>query len=185
MSFADASSRSPAGVEHQTLADPQEERGAEARLDAAQLMAECGLRQVQPVARARETPDVGDCGHQLQMADLEIHPHETSSSSLRRQRVSLMCTRAEAWAAADCGMRNRSVRVAERLKALGTEQRTRDGLTTVPAGNGSVGTRSSGRAPRRRFWTLPTPASRCRGWRRAPGRGTGRCARATCAARPP
>ena len=67
--------------QHEALADPQEQRRAEARLDAAQLMAERGLRQVQPVAGAREAPGLGDRGHQLQMADFEIHAHETTSSS--------------------------------------------------------------------------------------------------------
>ena len=44
------------GREHEPLADAQEERGAQPRFDAAQLVAERGLRQVQPVAGAREAP---------------------------------------------------------------------------------------------------------------------------------
>ena len=67
--------------QHQPLADAQEQRGAEPRLDAAQLVAERGLRQVQPVAGARQAAHVGDRGDQLQVPDFEIHAHEGTSSS--------------------------------------------------------------------------------------------------------
>ena len=67
--------------EHQALADPQEQRRAEPRLDVAQLMAERRLREMQPIAGARQAADVGDGGHQLQVTDLEIHAHERTSSS--------------------------------------------------------------------------------------------------------
>ena len=59
--------------QHQTLADPQKERGAEALFDVAELMAERRLREVKAIAGPGEAADVGDRGDQLQMADFEIH----------------------------------------------------------------------------------------------------------------
>ena len=67
--------------QHQALADAQEERGAEPRLDVAQLVAERRLRQVQPVAGAGQAAHVGDRGDELQVPDFEIHAHENTSSS--------------------------------------------------------------------------------------------------------
>ena len=69
------------GREHQTLADAQEERRAQPRFDAAELVAERRLGQVQPVAGARQAAHVRDGGDQLQMPDFEIHTHENTSSS--------------------------------------------------------------------------------------------------------
>jgi hypothetical protein len=59
--------------QHQTFADPQKERGAEALLDVAELMAERRLREVKAIAGPGKAPDVGDRGDQLQVSDLEIH----------------------------------------------------------------------------------------------------------------
>ena len=59
--------------QHQPLADAQEQRRAEPRLDVAQLVAERRLGEVQPIAGAGQAADVGDRGDQLQVADFEIH----------------------------------------------------------------------------------------------------------------
>ena len=64
------------GGQHQPLADAQEQRGAEARLDAAQLMAERRLREMELIAGARQAADLRDGGDQLQVANLKIHSHE-------------------------------------------------------------------------------------------------------------
>jgi len=69
------------GREHEALADAQKQRRPEPRFDVAQLVAERRLREMQPIARAREAADVGDRGDELQVADLEIHAHEATSSS--------------------------------------------------------------------------------------------------------
>ena len=61
------------GREHEPLADAQEQRRAQARLDVAQLVAERRLREMQPIAGAREAADVGHGGDELQVPDLEIH----------------------------------------------------------------------------------------------------------------
>ena len=67
--------------QHQALADAQEQRGAEARLDVAQLVAERRLGQVQLIAGAGQAADVGDGGDEPEVANLEIHEHEATSSS--------------------------------------------------------------------------------------------------------
>jgi hypothetical protein len=67
--------------QHQAFADAEEEGGAEPRLDVAQLMAEGRLREVQPIAGARQAADVGDRRDQPQVANLDLHVNEATSSS--------------------------------------------------------------------------------------------------------
>ena len=68
------------GRQDEPLADPQEERGAEARFDVTQLVAERRLGEVELIPGAGQAADVRDRGHQLEVADFEIHTHETTSS---------------------------------------------------------------------------------------------------------
>ena len=64
------------GSQDQPLADAQEERRAQPRFDVAELVAERGLCEVEPIARAREATEFRDGRYQAEMADFEIHRHE-------------------------------------------------------------------------------------------------------------
>ena len=76
-----ASSRSPAGVRTSRLPTRRNSAAPEPRFDVAELVAERRLREVQPIARAREAAEFGDSRYEAQVADFEIHQHETISSS--------------------------------------------------------------------------------------------------------
>ena len=66
------------GGQHHPAPEPHEERRVDPRFDVAQLVAEGGLREVQPRGRAGHAAGVGDPGDQLQMADLEVHGRHSS-----------------------------------------------------------------------------------------------------------
>ena len=60
------------GRDHAAVA-PQEQRGLQPILDVLQLMAEGGLREVQPLGRRGEGAVLGDGNDQPQMTNFEIH----------------------------------------------------------------------------------------------------------------
>ena len=67
--------------QHQPLPDAQEQGRAEAGFDVAQLVAERRLGQVQLIAGAGQAADFGHGGDEPQVADLQIHVHEPTSST--------------------------------------------------------------------------------------------------------
>ncbi len=69
------------GSQHQPLADAQKERRAQPRFDVAELVAERGLCEVEPIARTGEAAEFRDRRYQAKVADFEIHRHESISSS--------------------------------------------------------------------------------------------------------
>jgi len=79
-----------------TFPDPEKKRRAQARLDVAELVAQRRLRQVQPVAGARQAADVGDGGHQLGVRHTWLDPHHPLD---RARQHRLAAGRAKTWIA--------------------------------------------------------------------------------------
>ena len=68
----------PGRGQHHLPPDPDEERRLEPRLDVAQLVAQGGLGEKEPLGGPGHAAGVGDLGDQPQMADFEVHVGDPS-----------------------------------------------------------------------------------------------------------
>ena len=63
---------------HHPFSQPEEQRRPEPLFDAAQLMADRRLCQVQQVGRLRHAAGAGDRRHHAQMPDVDVHDQDSS-----------------------------------------------------------------------------------------------------------